>query len=1827
MIRQSNNLSSPYVYVYVNQENQLVVESKQEGGETQTSTHTTTSLPVWLKLERKDNEINAYYSNEQTEVVSDVNWTLLTTISLTLANPFNIGLAFGNNTDVAQAKFDKAEVQAQVDDGAITITKTIGPDGGGIGIPYNEESVGVFFPEGALLRNVEVTVKLIEEPATTYPADMYSHPEIGLEEWPNKVEYTGPQVIIELPLDALDWQKRYSLEEEFKGFKRLFSVILAHFDGAETVEEGSEIRYWTGDDELELDLPRIKHGTKHFDDVNIRAYFYKSPPEVLRISVQPVDSTKFFNDNFNDNGQILPEIDTQAYWVTSPQDSPYLEGLFKLFGDGSPPFTDEVFDGCSTSIETMDFERATSAGVSNNKTPLILIHGWQGIGKAQDLTKNTIGITAQIINAIFKLDIPGESISGKDVRAPALCYWKDFIKNWTFDSKSALLNTLRQEYDLYSFGYNSLENVERNAQLLQDQLEAVFGDKKVIILAHSMGGLVANTYIQNNPNHIVKHLISLATPYRGSSIMRCEESSNYGDGHEFCTRATIDRNTIALVINLAAPLITGLQLQNAKVTDLLLHAIEVEHGSMDLSWEFGKLPPATPLCLRWGFSEETEDYECFEYAPQEPENIPNPFLVRLNQSRNDFDKRTIFYATTKNSGFNGPTERAASIVSKALEQSSTHPNDSVVPVASACFSSTESALHVEGECVGDNSLYENLIYRDDLDHMGYMSRSSLPQVMAELLRLTNRLNDIDDGTLDGNQRVYIGNKDDLGSCADEGYGEFEGDGLCDTSTSISQKLVLYFKDFDYGGEVPIFEDNRWKRFGEDADKNGYLGDGALPISIHGGEVEYEPYLDMSDFRRWRDAFINAYPTLNGDLNGDLYHLKKNMDQEEILENSEWCANYPEWPTCSFPRWADFNGDGQLSYYARATVAGLDRTAVDGKLDENGRPQLSDFEVFYYTAKQNNLWKDKHYELDDLENLISSGDVEVWPHYLFNKEFEDSINNTSINIQCVKTTIDGETRIHLKGLELVSETLGDARVRTPPINYERQIFTLATADDGNIPTTYDMLAEAYDNTGCEGDPIFSIEKPALVKLGSDELWDPRPEIYNIDDGTADGNQFVFIATETTKDSQGNDKGVVYNLPDTEALILGNESFIGNDADGNNKIGDTFETNDAGISTSGIVISPKIDMSDFRRVRDWLLISEGRGSFIGSENHPKKDISEGSLAFQYGDFNGDGQISLTARAPIDYFGHNISGVPVDANNTPLLTDLETFFYGAQETGSWDGPTEIAELEALIDSGDFEVWPKFLLDHVYIYCSSSGPSNYTPFPRPEALRSSIKIKGADTIIASHIHNESCDSSEYKERFVYTLPAFDSTGEPIVYVAYMDTLGSGDKIIGRYEYEFTLVPGKDILWDPSCQTPPNTGTNDNGEYPESFYCVTTLPEDMEYIDMNNLNQILLQNKDTGEIAIWDNGELLTLYDLGFTGTPMNKIEALSLNDNALYEVLISGVNTTTVYNNNTPEQVEYPCYWIWRPKNPNKFFVEAEHLDMPCTLDVSLNSELNNDLYSTGSDGRGTTYKDFRLLGIRQNPIEYLNDSIGSTSRINNEGTVLVAIHGDPRDSNYRNVNPYFWKTNGIKIEINIPNGFETWVQKSVSDLNDKGEAIGRFEDQHLPGCVFGPHYGPCEIPAPTEQYCFISNQSGYIRKISGIHESPKGECLVMSLNNHSDVLGLFTPDGLSQAANTAKVQQWFKQSGIEFYGTTNIDTLATTVGNPAVIRIWSESFGSRFDYNIKDYIPSYAYYNLNLDYPLKINDSGWVIIESETDYTNIGNPYYYLLTPIIGGRPLTE
>ncbi len=57
------------------------------------------------------------------------------------------------------------------------------------------------------------------------------------------------------------------------------------------------------------------------------------------------------------------------------------------------------------------------------------------------------------------------------------------------------------------------------------------------------------------------------------------------------------------------------------------------------------------------------------------------------------------------------------------------------------------------------------------------------------------------------------------------------------------------------------------------------------------------------------------------------------------------------------------------------------------------------------------------------------------------------------------------------------------------DYERQIYTLPVG-------MYTLKATAYEAEDCTGEAVFNFEHNFEVKLGSDDLWDPAPPVFDI-----------------------------------------------------------------------------------------------------------------------------------------------------------------------------------------------------------------------------------------------------------------------------------------------------------------------------------------------------------------------------------------------------------------------------------------------------------------------------------------------------------------------------------------------------------------------------------------------------------------------------------------------------------------------------------------------------------------------------------------------------------
>lgn len=101
------------------------------------------------------------------------------------------------------------------------------------------------------------------------------------------------------------------------------------------------------------------------------------------------------------------------------------------------------------------------------------------------------------------------------------------VHGWTSDPRSCWTSFIRylttsrnSQYDkVLTFGYNTGLHINANGKIFADNIRAKLKDAKVDIVAHSMGGLVARSAIENhNAADNVRSLITLGTPHRGTLI-------------------------------------------------------------------------------------------------------------------------------------------------------------------------------------------------------------------------------------------------------------------------------------------------------------------------------------------------------------------------------------------------------------------------------------------------------------------------------------------------------------------------------------------------------------------------------------------------------------------------------------------------------------------------------------------------------------------------------------------------------------------------------------------------------------------------------------------------------------------------------------------------------------------------------------------------------------------------------------------------------------------------------------------------------------------------------------------------------------------------------------------------------------------------------------------------------------------------------------------------------------------------------------------------------------------------------------------------------------
>ena len=168
MLRQANAPESPFAFLYLTLEGRVVFEYSGEQGNVQrVEGGERANEAVYLRLEGKEEGVYAYESDD------GMNWSLVTTVALSVSSPFNLGLATSSPNDQVQAQFEQVEVRVQTP-GEVQTSFTATPATGEVPLTVtfdaspSGEGVSWFFGDGTTGSGVKA--EHTYEAAGNYPA-------------------------------------------------------------------------------------------------------------------------------------------------------------------------------------------------------------------------------------------------------------------------------------------------------------------------------------------------------------------------------------------------------------------------------------------------------------------------------------------------------------------------------------------------------------------------------------------------------------------------------------------------------------------------------------------------------------------------------------------------------------------------------------------------------------------------------------------------------------------------------------------------------------------------------------------------------------------------------------------------------------------------------------------------------------------------------------------------------------------------------------------------------------------------------------------------------------------------------------------------------------------------------------------------------------------------------------------------------------------------------------------------------------------------------------------------------------------------------------------------------------------------------------------------------------------------------------------------------------------------------------------------------------------------------------------------------------------------
>ncbi|NIO48830.1 MAG: alpha/beta fold hydrolase [Candidatus Aminicenantes bacterium] len=132
-----------------------------------------------------------------------------------------------------------------------------------------------------------------------------------------------------------------------------------------------------------------------------------------------------------------------------------------------------------------------------------------------------------LINPVILLPGLGASWNHEDIilgihKEPEDWYMTPFVKNY-----DGLIQTLKNSgyeeagpnRNLFIFNYDWRQPIETTANQLRDYIENTVNlspEVNIDLIGHSLGGMVARAYVQNNPDHRVDQLITIGSPHKGA---------------------------------------------------------------------------------------------------------------------------------------------------------------------------------------------------------------------------------------------------------------------------------------------------------------------------------------------------------------------------------------------------------------------------------------------------------------------------------------------------------------------------------------------------------------------------------------------------------------------------------------------------------------------------------------------------------------------------------------------------------------------------------------------------------------------------------------------------------------------------------------------------------------------------------------------------------------------------------------------------------------------------------------------------------------------------------------------------------------------------------------------------------------------------------------------------------------------------------------------------------------------------------------------------------------------------------------------------------------